>query len=90
MDINVDLHQPFTKFLMKSLLLLVQINLEVLLLTQGHESENQQLAEELHKPVVRKCKKRKVCLSFKDSIWGANVANMQLISKYDKGIFMCH
>ena len=48
--------------------------------------ENQQLANELHKPIIRKFLKRKVYSSFKDNIWGADVANMQLISKYNKGI----
>ena len=31
--------------------------------------ENQQLAKELHQPIIRKHKKRKVCFSFKDNIW---------------------
>ena len=31
-------------------------------------------------------KKRKVCSSFKDNIWGVDLADMQLISKYNKGI----
>ena len=48
--------------------------------------ENQQLANEPHKPIVRKFKKRKVYSSFKDSIWDVDLANMQLISKYNKGI----
>ena len=32
--------------------------------------ENQQLANEFHKPIIRKFKKRKVYSSFKDNIWG--------------------
>ena len=32
-------------------------------------SQNQQLAEELHKPIIRKFKKRKVRSAFKDNIW---------------------
>ena len=47
---------------------------------------NQQLANELHKPVIRKFKKRKVYSSFKDNIWGVDLADMQLIIKYNKGI----
>ena len=31
-------------------------------------------------------KKRKVYYSFKDNIWGVDLADMQLISKYCKGI----
>ena len=47
---------------------------------------NQQLAKELHKPIIRTFKKRKVYSSFKDSIWDTDLAGMQLISKYNKGI----
>ena len=32
-------------------------------------SVNEQLAEELHKPVTKKFKRRKVYARFKDSIW---------------------
>ena len=45
--------------------------------------ENQQLAEELDKSIKRKFEKRKVYSSFKDNIW--DLADMQLISKYNKG-----
>ena len=48
--------------------------------------QNEQLAEELHKPIVRKFKKRKVYSTFKDNIWGVDLADMQLLSKYNKGI----
>ena len=48
--------------------------------------QNEQLAEELHKPIIRKFKKIKVYSAFKDNIWGADLANMQLLSKYNKGI----
>ena len=48
--------------------------------------QNQQLVNELHKPVIRKFKKRKVYSYFKDNIWGVDLADMQLISKYNKGI----
>ena len=47
--------------------------------------QNQQLANELHKPIIRKFKKRKVHSSFIDNIWGADLADMQLISKFNKG-----
>ena len=40
---------------------------------------------ELHKPIIRKFKKRKVYSRFKDKIWGADLADMQLISKINKG-----
>ena len=48
--------------------------------------ENQKLANELHKPIIRKFKKRKVYSSFKDNIWCVDLADMQLISKYNRGI----
>ena len=47
---------------------------------------NQQLANELHKPIIRQFKKRKVCSSFKDNISGVDLVDMQLISKYNKEI----
>ena len=42
---------------------------------------NQQLADELHKLIIRKFNRRKVYSSFKDNIWRADLADMQLISK---------
>ena len=47
--------------------------------------QNLQLAEELHKPIIRKFKKRKVYSGFRDNIWGADLADMKLISKFNKG-----
>ena len=47
---------------------------------------NQELAEEFHKPIIRKLKKRKVHSPFIDNIWGADLADVQLISKLNKGI----
>ena len=49
-------------------------------------NENIKLANELHKPIIRKFNKRKVYSSFKDNIWGADLADMQLLSKFNKGI----
>ena len=48
--------------------------------------ENEQLANEFHKPIIRKFEKRKVYSTFKDNIWGVDLADMQLLSKYNKGI----
>ena len=45
----------------------------------------QQLAEELHKPIITKFKKTKVHCSFKDNIWAAGLADMESISKFNKG-----
>ena len=47
---------------------------------------NYQLANELHTPIIRKCKKIKVYSSFRDNIWGVDLADMQLLNKYNKGI----
>ena len=47
--------------------------------------QNQQLPEKLHKPIIRIFKKRKVYSAFKDNIWGADLVDMQLISKINKG-----
>ena len=47
---------------------------------------NYQLANELHKTVIRKCKKRKVYSSCREYIWGVDLADMQSLSKYNKGI----
>ena len=71
-DINVDFLEQFINFLIKKLVVVV--------------FKDQQLAKELHKPIIRNFKKRKVHSSFIDNIWGADLADNQLISKFDKGI----
>ena len=48
--------------------------------------QNKQLAEELHKPIIKKFGKRKVHAAFKDNIWGADLADMKLLSRYNKGL----
>ena len=48
--------------------------------------QNLQLAEELHKPIIRNFKKRTVYSGFKDNIWGVDLADMQSLSRYNKGI----
>ena len=40
--------------------------------------QNEQLAKELRKPIIKKLKKE-------DNIWGANLADIQLMSKFNKG-----
>ena len=47
---------------------------------------NKILAEELHKPVIKTFNKRKVYSQFKDNIWGVDLADMQSLSKKNKGI----
>ena len=47
---------------------------------------NKILAEELHTPVIKKFDKRKVYSQFRDNIWGVDLADMQSLSKKNKGI----
>ena len=54
--------------------------------TKGYELNNEILAKELHKPIIKNYKRRKVCPIFKDNIWGIDLADMSLISKFNKGI----
>ena len=53
---------------------------------QANSLNNEILAEELHKPIIKNFKRRKVYSSFKDVIWDVDLANVELISKYNKGI----
>ena len=46
---------------------------------------NTKLAEELHKSIIRKFNERNVHSPFIDNIWGADLAEMQLVSKSNKG-----
>ena len=39
---------------------------------------------ELHKPIIWKLKKVKVCSSFGDNIWSIDLADMQSLTKYNK------
>ena len=47
---------------------------------------NKILAEELLKHVIKKFNKRKVYSQFKDNIWGVDLADMQSLSRKNKGI----
>ena len=44
------------------------------------------LADERHKPLIRKFNIRKVYSQFKDNIWGVDLADMQSLSRKNKGI----
>ena len=50
------------------------------------EPSSLKLADELHKPVVKKFNKRKVYSQCKDNILGVDLADMQSLSKKNKGI----
>ena len=75
MDINVDLLHWSIKFLIKKLLVSGNKNKNI---------SNKKLAEELHKPIIRTFNKRKVQSPFIDNIWLADLADMQLISKFNE------
>ena len=49
-------------------------------------SVNEQLTEELHNLVIKKFKRRKVYLKFKDNIWSADLAEMESLSKKNKNV----
>ena len=45
--------------------------------------QNEQLAEELHKPIIRKFEKRKEYSAYKNYVWAADLADIKLISKFN-------
>ena len=53
-------------------------------IVKNENISNKELAEELHKPNIRKFNERKVHSPFIDNIWGADLADMQLIRKFNK------
>ena len=46
----------------------------------------QKLAEELHKPIIRKFENRKVYLYIVGNVWGCDLVDVKLISKFNKRI----
>ena len=52
---------------------------------------HQKLAEELRKPFIRKFNKTNAHSSFIESVWGTDLADVQLVSKFDKRFrLMCY
>ena len=49
-------------------------------------SVNEQLAQELHKPVIKEFKRRKVYARFTDNIWAAELAEMRPLSSKNKNV----
>ena len=49
-------------------------------------SVNEQLAKKLHKPVIKKLKRRKVNARYKDNIWVADLAEMDSLSSKNKNV----
>ena len=54
--------------------------------TKNEIMQIEESAEEQHRLIIRKYEKRKLHSSFKDNIWDPNLADMQLLSKFDNGI----
>ena len=50
------------------------------------KSNSSILADAFHKPIIKKFDKRKVYSQFKDNIWGVDLADMQSLSRKNKGI----
>ena len=51
-----------------------------------HIASSPILPDELHQPIIRKFNKRKVYSQFKDNIWGVDLADIQSLSRKNKGI----
>ena len=49
-------------------------------------SLNEQIAQELHKPVINKFKRRKVYVRFKDNVWAADLAEMGSLFSENKNV----
>ena len=49
-------------------------------------THNEQLAKELHKPILKNFKEGTVYSGFKSNIWGVDLADIKLLRKYNKGI----
>ena len=81
MNINVDL-------LLCSIIFLIK---RVWWSKKNEILSNKKLAEELHKPIIRKVEKKKIHTRFIDNIQQADLADMQLMSKLNKGfrLFLC-
>ena len=63
-----------------------------MVLLKAKAMSSHKLAKEWHKPVIRKFGKRNAHSSSENSSWGADLADIQLISKFNKGIrfIMCY
>ena len=85
MDIKVVILQWFNKFFDKKSLATRDKSASDGAVKNENMS-NKELEEELHKSIIRKFKERKLYSSFIENIWGADLANMQLISKFNKEI----
>ena len=76
MDIKENQLQWYKIFLIKNLAKVVFVTTK----------PNYQLANQLPRQIIKKFKRRKVYSSFRDNIWGVDLADMQSLSKYNRGI----
>ena len=84
MGINVDLFHWFINFSIKKTFgEATHSNSSAI---KNESMSNKQLAEELHEPIICKFEKGKVHSAFTDNVWGTDLADIQLISKFNKGI----
>ena len=89
------LFQWFINFLIKNKLQLQSETLATLdrsassSIIKNENVSDTELAEELHKPVIRNLKKQKYT-HFLDNIWGADLADMQLMCYYVLLLLMCY
>ena len=93
MDVNVDFLQQFINVLIKktsggaaTLALSEALATQKKFAVENENISNKELAEELHKPIIRKFNKRKIHSFFIENTWGADLADMQLISKFNNGV----
>ena len=49
-------------------------------------SVNEQLAEELHKPLIKRIRRKNVYARFEDNIWAADLAEMESLSSKNKNV----
>ena len=58
----------------------------VIVISKAGTSVNEQLAEELYKPVIKHFERRKLYVRFKDNIWAADLAEIESFSSKNKNV----
>ena len=71
---------------------MLDINVDLIQWTSGETVKNEnickkQVAEELHKPIIKKFKERKVQSAFASNNWDDDLADMNFISKINMRIY---
>ena len=71
---------------------MLDINVDLIQWTSGETVKNEnickkQVAEELHKPIIKKFKERKVQSAFTSNNWDDDLADMNFISKINMRIY---